>query len=209
MTRFEKLIEHFREFPGIGPRQARRFVYFLLGRSKTNITELSQLILDVKAEMKVCGNCFRFFPSENRNANICPICSDKNRRVDIMMIVSRDVDLENIEKSQTFNGLYFVLGGTLPILEKEPEKRIRIKELLSRITTDSEKSGTEKLQEIILGMSANPEGENTARYISEQLKPMASQKNIKISGLGRGLSTGTELEYSDPETLKSALENRG
>jgi recombination protein RecR len=119
------------------------------------------------------------------------------------MIVQRDIDLESVEKNGGYNGIYFVLGGTVPILEKEPEKRIRVKELIEFISKKSS-----ELKEVILGTSANPEGENTADFIRKTLMPLL-KKSVIISMLGKGLSTGTELEYTDPETLKNALKNRG
>ncbi|MEK9185117.1 MAG: toprim domain-containing protein, partial [Patescibacteria group bacterium] len=118
-------------------------------------------------------------------------------------IVSRDVDLEIIEKSHSFNGKYFVLGGTVPILDKNPETRIRSRELLKRIEV---LDGT--LKEIILALNANSEGENTTDYLKSILSPVVTKHSIKISILGRGLSTGTELEYSDSDTIKNALKNR-
>lgn len=204
MDSFEKLVELFRQFPGIGPRQARRFAYFLLTRDSNYVRNLSSLISEVKSGVKECASCHRFFIPEakNRGLNECEICVNKNRDRNILMIVSRDVDLEAVEKSGTFNGLYFVLGGTLPILEENPEKKIRIKNLELRIKEDK------NLTEIILGLNANPEGEHTAEFIVVTLSPIAKEKNIKISHLGHGLSTGTELEYVDPDTLKSALKNR-
>ncbi len=117
------------------------------------------------------------------------------------MIVSRDVDFESIEKSHVYNGLYFILGGTIPILEKEPEKKVRLKELKDKI-----KSNTPK--EIILSLNITAEGENTAEFIRQFITSNFPDSNIKISILGRGLSTGSELEYVDAETIKSALENR-
>lgn len=118
------------------------------------------------------------------------------------MVVAQDVDLENMEKSHAYEGYYFVLGGTVPILEKEPEKKIRIRELFKKIEQSPE------LKEIILAMNLTADGENTEDYLKSSLSELASKKAIKISILGRGLSTGTELEYSDSETLKNALKNR-
>jgi len=120
------------------------------------------------------------------------------------MLVSHDVDFENIEKTHFYNGYYFILGGTVPILEKIPEKRIRQKDLLAVL----EKKAKDGLSEIIIALNYNPEGENTLNYLSEILKPFADKNNVKISTLGRGLSTGTELEYSDSDTIKNALKNR-
>jgi recombination protein RecR len=120
------------------------------------------------------------------------------------MLVQRDTDLESVEKNGSFKGIYFVLGGSVPILEKEPEKKIRIKEL--KIFVD--KKIKEGLKEIILGVNWNPEGENTADYVKKYLKPTLEKHKIKTSHLGKGLSMGTELEYIDPDTLKNALQNR-
>ena len=117
------------------------------------------------------------------------------------MIVARDSDLEAIEKSGVYHGLYFILGGVVPILEKEPEKRIRLKELKSRLKDPSP-------SEIILSMSATPDGEHTAEIVKAFLEKNDATSKTKTTVLGKGLSTGTELEYSDTETLKYALKNR-
>jgi recombination protein RecR len=118
------------------------------------------------------------------------------------MIVSRDVDLDSIEKSHVYNGLYFVLGGTIPILEKEPEKKVRLKEL-------KEKLDDTDFKEIILSLNLTADGENTAEYIRQFILDNSFDNGIKITVLGRGLSTGSELEYVDAETIRNALENRG
>ena len=117
------------------------------------------------------------------------------------MIVERDADFENIEKSKIYDGKYFILGGKVPILEKNPENRIRVAELKERMED-------ENIKEIILALPVNPDGENTERYVRELLSPIAEQNSIKISILGRGLSTGIELEYPDSDTLKNAFKNR-
>ena len=111
------------------------------------------------------------------------------------MLVEKDVDLENIEKSGVYNGRYFVLGGTMSLTNDK--NNLRFKELFAKVKE-------EKYKEIILALSANVEGENTARYIEKILEPL----KVKITHLGRGLSTGAELEYSDSETIKNALEGR-
>lgn len=205
MSAFEKLSLRFKDFPGIGPRQAKRFVYFLLTKNKEYIEELASLIEEVKKEVKVCHTCKRFF-NNNSKLTECKICTNPSRDKKLLMLVEKDIDLEAIEKSGAFNGFYFVLGGLVPILEKEPEKRIRQNELLALI--DSKLKSAE-LEELIFAFSVNAEGENTIFYLNNLLQPILADKNIKISTLGRGLSTGLEVEYSDPDTLKSALKNRG
>jgi recombination protein RecR len=205
MNTTQKLIEYFSEFPGIGPRQARRFVYYLLTRSDSNIQEFIHLMSNLKSTVKICNSCYRFFQSDNPNISRCEICQNPQRNEPVLTIVSRDVDLENIEKAHVFNGKYFVLGGSVPILEKNPEQRIRSKELLRTV---EERAKKQEVKEIILAVNATPEGENTADYIESILRPLTEQYALKISHLGRGISTGTELEYSDAETIKNALRNR-
>lgn len=214
MNSTEKLIELFKEFPGIGPRQAKRFVYFLLTRPNGYASELAKLIGEVKSQVTSCNTCFRFFTRNGTPTNICPVCSSTNRDSKTLMIVSHDVDFENIEKTNSYNGYYFILGGTVPILEKTPERRIRQAELLSVVekrcarTVLAQSDTKEKLEEIIIALSYNPEGENTLNYLNNILRPLAEKHAIKLSTLGRGLSTGTELEYSDSDTIKNALKNR-
>jgi recombination protein RecR len=210
MNTIQKLIEIFSHFPGIGPRQARRFVYYLLSRNQSAIDELVQNLTSLKQEIAVCSECMRFFEQRNPKNPLCSICSDQNRDTNVLMIVPRDTDLESIEKSGAFSGKYFILGGTVPILEKEPEKRVRVKELLNLIerkflSPSSEDFGGPK--EVILAMNATPEGENTENYIRNLLTPVLPSP-IKISVLGRGISTGLELEYADKDTVKYALQNR-
>ena len=204
MDSINKLTELFKEFPGIGPRQAKRFVYYLLTRHGDYLDHLSKHISELKREIKVCGGCHRFFPNNSADSRLCSICRDGSRDGSCLMIVARDIDYEAIEKSHSYNGYYLILGGTVPILEKEPEKKIRIKEL----TAAAAKRAAAGLKEIIIATSLNPEGENTADFVTKLVLPTAKKFDIKISCLGRGLSTGTELEYSDSDTIKNALKNR-
>ncbi len=198
MDSISRLTEYFREFPGIGPRQAKRFVYFLLTKNPAYLDEISKLILEIKKSIRICSLCFRFHQG---NEGLCSICNDKGRNQNILMIVSRDVDLETIEKSKFYDGYYFILGGNIPILEKEPNKKVRINELMERLNKGN-------FKEIIISLNANAEGDYTSHYISDLIKNKYSESNYTISTLGRGLSTGTELEYSDSDTIKNALKHR-
>ncbi len=201
MDSLHKLIEHFTEFPGIGPRQARRFAYFLLSKNPAYLSELSRLVLDIKKDIHVCSSCFRFYTSRGAGT-ICSICSDDSRDATQLMVVARDIDLEAIEKSKAYQGTYFVLGGTVPILDKAPETRIRSKDLVKHVESRPQ------VKEVVLSLNANPEGEHTADYIKSILKDVAAKTGIRISLLGRGLSTGAELEYADSDTIENALKNR-
>lgn len=205
MDSIHSLIQYFTELPGVGPRQAKRFVYFLLSRNGRYLDEMCRLIQELKNTIRTCSECFRFFPNDSRGELICSICKNKNRENTSIMVVCRDVDFETIEKNHIFNGKYFILGGTVPVLEKMPEKKIRLNELLATV---EKRATTNGLKEIIFAMSVNPEGENTLDFLKQSLIPLAQKYNLTMSALGRGLSTGTELEYSDSDTIKNALKNR-
>lgn len=194
----------FARFPGVGARQAKRFAYFILSQNHGFAEELSSLITEIKKNTRLCRSCYRFFKQTGRKEELCDICLDPNTDKTSVLLVEKDMDLENIRKTDTYRGLYFVLGGLLPILEENPSKKIRIKELLGTIP-ERLKNG---LKEIIIAVSANPEGENTTAYILKTLEPVSEKNRFKISVLGRGLSTGTELEYSDGDTILNALKNR-
>ena len=191
-----RLIESFLKFPGIGPRQARRFVYFLAGENKEYADNLAKLILEVKSGMKQCESCYRYFESKNIEIDLCPVCSGASRDSSVIMVVEKDVDLENIERTGNFRGKYFVLGGLLS-LAGNGTAEVRLKQLFEKVQK-------EKPAEIILATSATVEGENTNLYIERILEPL----KVKITRLGRGLSTGAELEYSDSDTIENALKNR-
>lgn len=208
MNPLDKLTELFKEFPGIGPRQARRFAYFLLARNNGFVTDLIEAIKALRQDVKICASCFRYFSLAQTSGTLCSVCRNPNRDKNLLMIVSRDNDVDHMEKTGLFNGFYFVLGGSLPILEKEPEKKIRLKELLASIQTKCSTSDVEHLKEVILALDLNPEGEHTEIFLKKTLTPLGETHSFKISTLGRGLSTGTEIEYSDAETLKNALKNR-
>lgn len=202
----EKLTQSFRRFPGIGPRQAKRFVYHLLHAPKSEVENLLGQIKELKSSAAQCLSCSRFFSEADsqqlKAKSLCSICSDKNRDDSLLMLVEKDIDLENIERSGTYNGQYFVLGGLVPILEKNPEQSFRSRELLTLIKSRP------NLKEIIIAVSANPEGDHAADFLRQFLMSNFQSRNIKVSTLGRGLSTGAELEYSDSDTLKNALKHR-
>ncbi len=199
MDIINKLTGEFRSFPGIGPRQARRFVYYLLTRDSAYLSRLAELIKSVKEEVSVCTLCMRFSLKSESHGTQCKICADQNRDHTTLLLVARDADFETIERAGVYRGVYFVLGGTVPVLEAEPERLLRLQELEKRI-----RESNQKITEIILGLNATPDGEHTSDVVKEWLKGLG----IKTSLLGRGLSTGSELEYSDSDTIRSALANR-
>ena len=205
MDIIEKLTEVFKEFPGIGERQAKRFVYFLMSRNGEYSGNLSNLILELKKEVAQCKECFRFFILGKNQERLCDICANPNVDTATLMVIEKDSDFESIRKSRVYNGKYFILGGLVPIVEKNTKSRVRIEELKERIKKNHSKND---LREIILAFSLSPQGDHTDTYVRNELKEILEKQNIKISSLGKGLSTGTELEYSDNDTLKNALKNR-
>ena len=194
----DKLAELFEAFPGIGKRQARRFVYFLLHKNNTYVNDLIQNISAVRQGISQCTECFRFY---TRDANtICPTCMNSDGSM--LLIVEKDADFETISKAKIYEGKYFILGGFINPNEKR-RSYARTDALISRIKRDVD-AGV--LEEVIFGLSLSPEGEHTRLRLYNMLKE--SYPNLTFSTLGRGLSSGTELEYSDAETLTYALNAR-
>lgn len=203
MTPFDSLIRHFERFPGIGGRQARRFVFHLLTLPPEDISAISSLIQNIHSNVASCPSCFRFHTPPPGDAR-CSICRSGTRDRSKLTVVERDSDVDAIERGGVYDGLYFVLGGTVPLLDSQETKGLRGGALKHAVT----ERAPEGLKEIILAFAVNPDGENTGRYVEMLLKELVQQHGIKISYLGRGLSTGSELEYADPETIKNAFRNR-
>lgn len=190
----QKLIALFARFPGVGPRVAARFVFYILKASKEDTEELTKAIQELKANIKLCSLCFNPFEGE---ADQCEICLDKSRDTSLLCVVEKESDLEALERIKKYKGLYFILGGTVGSLKKEEIESIRIEELKKRIENSS-------IKELIIATNPTTEGEATALYIERTLKEL----NVPMTRLGRGLPIGGELEYADEETLSSALEGR-
>jgi recombination protein RecR len=134
-------------------------------------------------------------------AKVCSICSSEKRDAAYLAVVASDADLSALERSDTYKGLYFVLGGTIS-LASEKTSGLRLEKLLALVSSRSNGS----LKEVILAFPANPEGDATAVRVHEEIAAAAPE--LRITSLGRGLSTGSELEYADPETIKSAFDSR-
>jgi recombination protein RecR len=172
---------------------------------------MSDKIRSLKKDIRQCTECQRYFSNNyNPQNSLCKICSDTLRDKSSLLIVEKDVDLEAVEKSGSYRGYYFVLGGAVPILDPNPETHIRFPLLLSKL----EAKIKEGLSEIIIALPVTTEGDHTAHWLATKLHPLVDlptqtgQAQLKISFPGRGLSTGSELEYADSETIKNALANR-
>jgi len=191
----QKLIDLFSKFPTVGPRTAGRFVFYLMHKPKEEIEELITSISNLKKNIKICPLCLNPYEDET---GLCSICSDSRRDKSLLCVISNEMDLMAIEKTKKYQGLYFVLGGTVSRLKKADIEKLKIKELEKRIKNDPE------IKEVILALNSTAEGEATILYLERLLKPL----NKKITRLGRGLPLGGELEYADEDTLSSAFESR-
>lgn len=205
MTPLDKLIAYFEKFPGIGARQARRFAFHILTLRPEQVTELAELITSLPRSVSECVECHRFYSSSYNQGAVCQICADEKRDRTKLLVVARDTDIQAIERSGVYDGVYFVLGGTIPLLGSDTTTRLRTPAFRALITDRLQKG----LTEVICAFAINPDGENTGRYIESILGEIPGGSTIRLSHLGRGLSTGSELEYADAETIKNALRNRG
>lgn len=194
----QKLIDVFSRFPGIGPRTASRFVFYLLRSSDEDIQALVEALQGLRKSIRQCTFCFDSFEvsEDEQHTGLCSICRDQSRDHSLLCVVEKESDLETLEKTKQYRGRYFVLGGVNDILKKDGLQNLKVQELKERIT--------DELAEIILALNPTTEGEAAVLYLERTLKPLGK----KITRLGRGLPVGGELEYADDETLRSALEGR-
>ena len=226
----QKLIDIFTKFPGIGPRQAGRFAFFILNPVRNQprrdvgaahppsaerhsnaikenndfVDELIEALKEVKEKVSFCARCFRSMESQEKN--LCGFCRDSKRDQAIIAVVEKEADMQNLEKTGLHQGVYHILGGVISPLDNDSPKKLHLKEMYGRIKNMLEKNSK---CEVILATSSTVEGDTTALYIERVLEPLKKQyADFKISRLGRGLSLGSELEYADEITLKNALTNR-
>lgn len=204
MSDLDKLINLFETFPGIGGRQARRFAFHVLTMNEGDTDDLSRLIKNLKVTVTECQSCHRFFTTTQKEL-LCSICTSRNRDHSRLLVVERDTDIQAIERAGVYDGLYFVLGGTVPLLNNKENQKLRGGTLRATVEVRIKEN---EMTEVILGFSINPDGENTSRFVESIIEPLLKEVGGKISYLGRGLSTGSELEYADAETIKNALKNR-
>jgi recombination protein RecR len=202
MNPLDQLISHFEKFPGVGGRQAKRFAFHVLRLEAEDSRKLANLIENARTTVIECTSCHRYF-SKRQTEELCSICNGSNRNRERLLVVERDSDVQAIERAGVYDGLYFVLGGTVPLLSAPENSKLRSGALKATVAARQ----VEGLSEVILGFSVNPDGENTARFVASFLNE-AVEGGLTLSHLGRGLSTGSELEYADSETIKNALQNR-
>ena len=201
MSQIDNLQELLRRLPGIGPRQARRFVYFLLNADDMFIQALTHSIHELRSQKHSCTFCRRLYFSDSVDNDLCPTCSDASRDLSKVMIIEKNSDFENINSSGVWDGRYFLIYKNLGILQDDALQQLRLATIAAQIEEGA-------IGEVVTALSVNPEGEFTTQVIEKELSPYIESHNLKLSKLARGLSTGSEIEYADAETLRLSLENR-
>lgn len=188
----EIIAEQFRRLPGIGIKSARRLAYFMLERPQEDVDTFLNTIKEARAHSCYCSICGNLSTS-----NPCPICSDDSRDQHTLCVVEQPPDVQAMEKSQEYHGLYHVLHGALSPLDGIGPEQLRIKELLHRLESS-------QVKEVIIATDPDIEGEATAYYLSRLIKP----SGIKVTRIARGLPAGGDIGYADSITLAGAVQNR-
>jgi recombination protein RecR len=187
----EKLIEEFAQLPSIGRKTAQRLAMYILKMPREEVVAFARSMVDVKDRVRYCSICFNITESDP-----CSICSSPKRNAKQICVVEEPNDVIAVEKTHEFNGVYHVLGGALSPLDGIGPEDLKVKELLSRLGGE--------IDEVILALNPNVEGETTTLYLSKLLKPLS----IKTTRIARGLPIGSDLEFADEATLTRALEGR-
>ena len=188
----QKLLDELGRLPGIGPKSAQRIAYYLLEADAEEARRLAEAILEVKQEVHFCSRCFNY-----ATADECSICQDSMRDTTRICVVGEPRDVQAIERTGSYHGLYHVLGGVISPMDKIGPEQLHIRELLARL-------GHEDIHEVIIATNPNIEGETTASYLARTIKPLG----VEVSRLASGLPVGGDLEYADELTLGRAIEAR-
>lgn len=188
----QELIDELGRLPGVGPKSAQRIAFYLLQTDDDQAKKLAEVLLEVKERVRFCERC-----GNVAEAELCNICRDTRRSNSSICVVEESKDVQAIERTREFRGLYHVLGGAISPIEGIGPDNLRIKELVARLSDP-------EIKEVIIATDPNLEGEATATYLTRMLSPMG----ITISRLASGLPVGGDLEYADEITLGRAFEGR-
>lgn len=192
LTPLNNLYEQLRHLPGIGSKTAMRLAYHIIDMSPEAVQDLTDSLLAAKRNIKLCEQCFNITESV-----ICELCSDNKRDKTMICVLEQPQDILPLERSQSYTGMYHILHGVLSPLDGISPDRLKLKELVTRLTDSN-------IHEVIIATSSSVEGEATATYIARLLKPLG----VTVSRIAQGLPIGSNLEYVDELTLFKAIENR-
>ena len=188
----QELIDELSRLPGVGPKSAQRIAFYLLQTDDDPAIKLANVLREVKERVRFCDVCGNVSEEER-----CNICRDARRNQTMICVVEESKDVQAIERTREYRGLYHVLGGAISPIEGIGPDQLRIKELLTRLSND-------QVTEVIIATDPNMEGEATATYISRMLAPLG----LTVSRLASGLPVGGDLEYADEVTLGRAFAGR-
>ncbi len=188
----QRLLDELGRLPGIGPKSAQRIAYYLLEADAEEARRLANAILEVKQQVHFCPVCFSYATREK-----CDVCEDSSRDRSTICVVGEPRDVQAIERTGTYRGLYHVLGGVISPMDKIGPDQLHVRELLARLASD-------EVGEVILATNPDVEGETTATYLARQIHPLG----IRVTRLASGLPVGGDLEYADEVTLGRAIEAR-
>ncbi len=187
----ERLVNEFSKLPSVGKKTAQRYAYFLLTMSGEDVRNFAEAMVTAKEQIHYCKVCANFTDKE-----VCDICA-KTKKEPIICVVKEPKDVTALEKVREFNGTYHVLHGVINPLEGKGPNDINVRSLLMRVSN-------EQIQEVIVATNPDVEGEATAMYIANILKPLG----VKVTRIAQGVSMGSELEYTDVATLSKAILSR-
>jgi recombination protein RecR len=188
----DRLVAALKRLPGIGEKSATRLAFFLLGAPDALGQELAEAIARLKREIVLCEECF-----DLTDTSPCNLCRDPRRDSALLCVVEEPADLAAIDRSGRYQGRYHVLGGALSPIDGVGPEELRIAELEQRV-----QSG--EVREVILATNPNAEGDATAHYVSERLRPLG----VKLSRIAYGMPLGGDLEYADHVTVGLSVEHR-
>ncbi len=194
MSVIDQVTGEFSRLPGIGPKTAMRLVHHLMKGSKDDTLRLSRALVELAERIRPCSRCGNF--SENE---LCDICSDPRRDPSVLCVVEEAFEVGAIERTGQFRGFYHVLGGRLSPLDGIGPEELRIGALLERV-----RSSRPALREVIVATNASVEGEATAVYLDQLIRPLGP----RVTRLARGIPVGSDLEYVDGTTIAEALAGR-
>lgn len=187
----DRLVNEFSKLPGVGKKTAQRYAYHILTMSEVEVKDFADSIITAKENIHLCKVCANFTDKE-----VCDICSKENKEP-VVCVVKEPKDVVALEKVREFNGTYHVLHGVINPLEGKGPNDINIRSLLDRISK-------ENIKEVIVATNPDVEGEATAIYIANLLKPLG----VKVSRIAQGIAMGSELEFADAVTLSKAISSR-
>ncbi|MEK7520413.1 MAG: recombination mediator RecR [Patescibacteria group bacterium] len=204
MKLIHDLIETIARFPGIGPRQAQRIVFYLIRMPAPERQHLIASVAALGKRVRTCPLCARSFEPASAPQKTCSICADPKRIKTTICVVEQETDIDPIEKTGAFRGIYHVIGHDSDLLAKTTPQAIR--KLLERIAFIVRQIPPKKreIMEVILATNATVEGDALSLYLEKLMRPLS----VRITRLGRGLASGAELEYADQQTIKDAVANR-